>query len=566
MSGSANVLRRSDSYDDDMDVNAFFLPGGILDPDSNGLMEGKREESTALPPDINSQEKQRIATQLIHGKNHWSSPFSSRLLGTETKPFGARYDRDGTMERFSSQKQQSGNSSSILCPEATMLMPPPGFETERIVQLTPRIDSRHSALNGGDEPAEVVSGNKRSCILVTRTCSNDESNNFLVAVGDEAAKPYKGSVQNAEASDAPRTTFPSSSQTDATSPPTPTKTSSCKPKPRVPEIGTTIPKSSNERLNGASKSNRIRLPNKVEHSKNETKNQACPSTKQTSKENAATCLPKSNATFSFPAQELTGVLRVWIVGPVLQLSLLSLELYDAVLRPALNQSVLLSRSATRFLALYVRVILAIAFQIGKLTLSEANIIRIYRACRSSRLIPEGNESTSSTVVYFVFYALPPLCRKLIHQFQCPPFVPHIISNASIYSISYPAFGFNARSTKPTSRRSRNHQNHDYDEQLDYRLCRRLLQILRYCIPITCLVEGLSSPNARIMILEGSTRLGIAYFWGVTKHGFVSSPFAWFCGALQLLLVAYVPTGYVRDAMVATAGFAAIKILRIIRRD
>ena len=76
------------------------------------------------------------------------------------------------------------------------------------------------------------------------------------------------------------------------------------------------------------------------------------------------------------------------------------------------------------------------------------------------------------------------------------------------------------------------------------LSQLILNTVRMYLPVAFVVEGFSDPTASVMMCSVSTRLIMAYVFSMLRLGLVLSPFGWVGCSLQLLISTWIPEGVV----------------------
>ena len=572
-----------DPFEDDegIDVNSFFLPGGILDPDdssaANDLSLG-RESSPLLSDNLqpfhppSSTEQSRIIAPLMPTQTDGGYPLAKTAV-----PSNPWFSTEQIISQEDQHKGESQNwSSSDPCTATGTsspqnARPPPGFHAKHSPVPSPtdwspsqstRNDLEHPR-NKTTNPAQTASGTSTittssAAPLLQLTTAKEQHHTTNASVGKirKRVKHHEKSVaeattscvnEDATAHNVSKPVLPSRSHDPKTPqqavvPRETKKAEKQKNRSRKKPTGAeTAKKAANGRTNGSS-------------DQLKTTQSAMP-TKDTS------CKPCSSS-FSHERQAFA---NSWITDPAVQVFQWIMELYHAVLLPTWRSSYLLIRSALDFVATVFRIVVLASIEITTLAVDEVKSLHISRTnIRHIRKTPP-----SIAIAYISLYILPTLCDILMLHFDFPPFLPDAISSLALFYLSYPCFEdtVSSRHSKLASRRSST--RHHGPVPLDHRLSRDTLRCFRIVyIPLhfVCAAQRCATPHSNILMTQSALRLILAYGLTIAKRGICLSPFCWFSGATQLLVAAYMPRGYVCDAAIATIGLASVRTVRTMRED
>ena len=267
------------------------------------------------------------------------------------------------------------------------------------------------------------------------------------------------------------------------------------------------------------------------------------------------------------------------------------DVYRALIDPMVQSAL----GAVVFVAKYVFIFSVAVGNIFKFALEEAAIghyVSDLMLMWNPTLQPHGRQASVSFLCYLVLYLIPYVGDVLMAHLDLPHFTPHIISNAALYALSL-RLSHLASSTEAANRVARrgkaSNNNHDSANnnatvaaksssqqqqqhlsnyyipesdrrRLEHDLCQRILRSLRFAVPGSFLLEGFSNANASFAMAEAPVRLTIAYFLSLTKHGLVLSPVAWVGWSTQVLLAAYLPSGYLLDVVLLVVGLAFVRLV------
>jgi len=281
---------------------------------------------------------------------------------------------------------------------------------------------------------------------------------------------------------------------------------------------------------------------------------------------------------------------VFQTSPARAISLV-VDVYRALIDPMVQSAL----GAVVFVAKYVFIFSVAVGNIFKFALEEAALghyVSDLMLMWNPTLQPHGRQASVSFLCYLVLYLIPYVSDILMAHLDLPHYTPHIISNAALYSLSL-RLSHLASSTEAANRVARrgkasNSNNHDSANtntavaakssssqqqhlnnyyipesdrrRLEHDLCQRILRSLRFAIPGSFLMEGFSNANASFAMAEAPVRLTIAYFLSLTKHGSVLSPVAWVGWSTQVLLAAYLPSGYLLDVVLLVVGLAFVRLV------
>lgn len=92
------------------------------------------------------------------------------------------------------------------------------------------------------------------------------------------------------------------------------------------------------------------------------------------------------------------------------------------------------------------------------------------------------------------------------------------------------------------------------------VCRLLLNTFRYYLPLSMIFEGFRGPNTTIMMLDKSTRLILAYLLSMLRAGLLFSPIGWLGWSVQVLISVWLPEGIVLSCILPLLGLALIQFM------
>ncbi|CAJ1952488.1 unnamed protein product [Cylindrotheca closterium] len=187
------------------------------------------------------------------------------------------------------------------------------------------------------------------------------------------------------------------------------------------------------------------------------------------------------------------------------------------------------------------------------------------------------EEPSSGFCYLVLYLLPSWCNSLAENFDVPHWSAHFIITIAVYLVSHPVKpGILHRGEFPLAEviealfRNGNHCDQafiDKDERRaaarkrNERICSKCLRVLRYCLPIFCLIDGFSYDGATMIGDSGASRLTTAFMMSLVRRNLAFSPIGWVSWAIQVLVATYLDVWVLRDTMVLLLGLSSFRLIR-----
>lgn len=90
-------------------------------------------------------------------------------------------------------------------------------------------------------------------------------------------------------------------------------------------------------------------------------------------------------------------------------------------------------------------------------------------------------------------------------------------------------------------------------------CRLILHAFQCYLSLTTLLEGFKGPNCMIMSLDSSTRLVLAYVLSMLRAGFLLSPLGWFGWSIQVILSSWLPEGLLSSCILSLSGLALLRL-------
>mmetsp|Transcript_21041 Transcript_21041/g.51775 ORF Transcript_21041/g.51775 Transcript_21041/m.51775 type:complete len:708 (-) Transcript_21041:1299-3422(-) len=187
------------------------------------------------------------------------------------------------------------------------------------------------------------------------------------------------------------------------------------------------------------------------------------------------------------------------------------------------------------------------------------------------------EEPSSGFCYLVLYFLPSWCSSLSENFDVPHWSAHFIITVAVYLVSHPVKpGILHRGEFPVSDviealfRNGNHCDYpfiDKDERQaaarkrNERICSKCLRVLRYCLPIFCLIDGFSYDGATMIGDSGASRLTTAFMMSLVRRNLAFSPIGWVSWAVQVLVATYLDVWILRDTLVLLLGLSSFRLIR-----
>ena len=266
----------------------------------------------------------------------------------------------------------------------------------------------------------------------------------------------------------------------------------------------------------------------------------------------------------------------------------AVEVYKDVVYPILQPA--LGAAVTM-----VKCLLIFSVAIGnifKFALDEASVGRYVSWFWSPNLLSRELNPSVSLLCYVVLYLIPFAGDVLMDHMDLPHYTPHILSNMALYVLSLrlshvssadavvtPSRRGKASSTgsnsSPSSTSPASKTLHatatcipeSERRRLEQDLSQRILRSLRWAVPCSFLMDGFSSANASFAMAEAPARLIVAYFLSLTsKQGLILSPVAWVGWSVQVLLAAYLPSGYLLDIVLGIVGLSFIRLAYVLHRD
>jgi hypothetical protein len=151
--------------------------------------------------------------------------------------------------------------------------------------------------------------------------------------------------------------------------------------------------------------------------------------------------------------------------------------------------------------------------------------------------------------YLVLYVTPSQCDWMMAYISLPHYTPHILSSLALFWVCTPA--------------SPNLSLGLSKYRLSDDLCKLLLRAIRLYLPLAFVVEGFSNPNSKVMLLDDSTRLIMAYVLSLLRGGLVLSPVGWAGWSLQVMIAAWLPKGLIASFVLFFLGLALIRLLSVL---
>lgn len=165
------------------------------------------------------------------------------------------------------------------------------------------------------------------------------------------------------------------------------------------------------------------------------------------------------------------------------------------------------------------------------------------ACFSTNIIfkrfPISFYAPSKTAyIYTVFLLTPSICDILMHCFTLPHFSPHILSSLALCSCVHP---LNQDKTKVPGR-----------------LSFLILTKLRWVILYILYNEGFEKPNISPMVNDGPSRVALAFCLAVLHDSLVLSPLAWVTLSLHHLSVSLLGSSQTLGWILGIVSLAALQ--------
>lgn len=160
---------------------------------------------------------------------------------------------------------------------------------------------------------------------------------------------------------------------------------------------------------------------------------------------------------------------------------------------------------------------------------------------------ESSRMDGALSCYLVLYMLPAICDWIMAYVSLPHFSPHIISTVSLYFLC----GFPDKSMTTNS------------SKVSDGVCRLILNTFRFYLPLTMFLEGFRGPNSTIMTLDKSTRLILAYFLSMLRAGLLFSPVGWLGWSFQVIISIWLPEGILLNCILSLLGLALIRLTSVL---
>jgi len=90
---------------------------------------------------------------------------------------------------------------------------------------------------------------------------------------------------------------------------------------------------------------------------------------------------------------------------------------------------------------------------------------------------------------------------------------------------------------------------------------KCLIVLRYCLPIVALIDGVSYDGATMIGDSGASRLTTAFMMLLVRRNLAFSPIGWLSWAAQVLVATYVQAWAFRDMTVLIIGMSSFRLMR-----
>jgi len=208
---------------------------------------------------------------------------------------------------------------------------------------------------------------------------------------------------------------------------------------------------------------------------------------------------------------------------------------------------------------------------------------------------EALEEFNVTICYLVFYFMPIVCSLLMDWINLPHWTPHMITLMAVFSLCrqvktgtlyrnddsiFNLLGklFISESysiTKRITQQNSNNNQHDNQEQQqgqehekDYvtrprneKICRNILKVLKFVLPILFLADGFSSESGTIIGVSGSSRLTTAYMMSLIRKNILCSPLGVLSWSLQVLIATYYHSWTFLDHVILVIGLSSIRLIR-----
>jgi hypothetical protein len=147
--------------------------------------------------------------------------------------------------------------------------------------------------------------------------------------------------------------------------------------------------------------------------------------------------------------------------------------------------------------------------------------------------------------YLLLYTLPMICDRMMALFSLPHFLPHVISTMCLYYFlcrfpSQPSWTNSSRVSDEASI--------------------LILNAFRCYLPLALILEGFREPNLMVMLLDKSSRLVLAYFLSMLRAGFLLSPVGWLGWSFQMILAFWLPDGFLSSCIISLSGLSLLRLL------
>lgn len=214
---------------------------------------------------------------------------------------------------------------------------------------------------------------------------------------------------------------------------------------------------------------------------------------------------------------------------------------------------------------------------GLLLVQNISMVPAFVKMMSKASLIQALEEPSSGFCYLVLYFLPSWCNSLSENFDVPHWSAHFIITIAVYLVSHPVQpGILHRGEFPIVDvidalfRNGNHCDHgfvDKDERQaaarkrNERICSKCLRVLRYCLPVFCLIDGFSFDGATMIGDSGASRLTTAFMMALVRRNLAFSPIGWVSWAVQVLVATYLDVWILRDTIVLLLGLSSFRLIR-----
>jgi hypothetical protein len=160
---------------------------------------------------------------------------------------------------------------------------------------------------------------------------------------------------------------------------------------------------------------------------------------------------------------------------------------------------------------------------------------------------EASFNDGALVCYLLLYTLPIICDWMMAHLSLPHFFPHVVSTVCLYFLS----SFPSQPPRTNSSRVSNEAS------------RLFLVAFRYYLPLALILEGFKEPNSMVMLLNQSSRLVLAYFLSMLQAGFLLSPVAWLGWSIQVILAFWLPEGFLSSCIISLSGLSLIWLMSVL---